>query len=216
MAKKPERNKREQERTGVTYWIDASLFVASIAIVVVVVRLIPLPFWDRVPARVIENLVTSLLVTLILPVFSKFASSLITQKAHDAIPEEKEEEERARLAVAELFAARRERNVIVSSALVFVTAVSAYSLGADKAYYVLATVVLILLWSDQLILAYRIRHGYYATNQHEAREFLRFLIAHIDKTDFSDGNGMKKIFPTPEEIAAASKSIERLPGYAEA
>lgn len=126
------------------------------------------------------------------------------------------QEERARLAVAQLFADKRANNVRASSIFIIALIVSAHEWGAERGYYIVGGVVMILLWSDQLILAYRIRRGYYATNQHEAKEFLRFLLAHADKGDFSDGDGARRIFPTPEELVVGSESGSTLPGYAEA
>jgi hypothetical protein len=117
------------------------------------------------------------------------------------------------LAIAEIFAAKRERSTRLSSALVIAMITYSWITEAKTGYY-LGVIILVLLWSDHLILAYRIRRGYYATNQHEAKELLRFLIAHADKGDFSDGDDLRRIFPTPEEVG--SEHGVRLPGYAEA
>jgi hypothetical protein len=125
-----------------------------------------------------------------------------------------QEQVRSKMAIAELFAAKRKRSMMLSSVLIVAMIIYGLYRRVDMGFY-LGGITLILLWADQLVLAYRIRCGYYATNQHEAREFLRFLVAHADKGGFSDTDGSRKIFPTPEEIAG-SGSVVRLPGYAEA
>lgn len=66
-------------------------------------------------------------------------------------------------------------------------------------YTLLFLIILIgLLYVNQKVLRYRIAKGYYGTNEYEVREIIQFILDHSDKTDFTDGDGMKKLMPDPE------------------
>jgi hypothetical protein len=52
--------------------------------------------------------------------------------------------------------------------------------------------------TNQYILTYRIRHGYYGTTEYESREIINLILKHSNKSDFTDGNGLKELFPEAE------------------
>jgi hypothetical protein len=65
---------------------------------------------------------------------------------------------------------------------------------------------------NQKLLEFRITHGYYGKNSYEAKEMIEFLISHSDKSDFSDGDGIKKLFPLP--IPVTKKQSASISGEA--
>lgn len=54
------------------------------------------------------------------------------------------------------------------------------------------------IYINQKTLEYRIRKGDYGSTEYEAREIISFVLAHSQKTDFIDKDGMKKLMPDPE------------------
>lgn len=127
-----------------------------------------------------------------------------------------EKEGRARLVIAELFANKRNRYATTSTTILLL----AIALNAtQKALHVdsgllpiiTVSVLLVLLWCDQMILRYRIKRGFYGMNQFEAREFLRFLLSHTDKEDFSDQDGARAVFPPVVELLESARTA---PDYA--
>jgi hypothetical protein len=58
--------------------------------------------------------------------------------------------------------------------------------------------LILILFTNQTALEYRIRKGLYGNNEYEAREILQFIIDHADKTDFTSGGKSKKLLPDAE------------------
>lgn len=58
--------------------------------------------------------------------------------------------------------------------------------------------LLIALLINQKALEFRVSRGFFGNNASEAAEFIRFLQAHSDKSDFNDGDKMKRLYPEPE------------------
>jgi hypothetical protein len=56
------------------------------------------------------------------------------------------------------------------------------------------------LYSNQKILDYRIRKGYYGATEYEAMEIIQFILEHAEDIDFTDGTGTKKLMPDPEIV----------------
>lgn len=56
-----------------------------------------------------------------------------------------------------------------------------------------------IIYLNQVILDYRIKKGFYGTNDYEAREIIEFIFTNAEYSDFSSGGGAKKIFPEPEK-----------------
>jgi hypothetical protein len=54
-------------------------------------------------------------------------------------------------------------------------------------FSILALALLLVL--KLLVLLFRVRKGYFGTNSAEAREMIKFLIAHSENIDFNDPNG---------------------------
>jgi hypothetical protein len=67
-------------------------------------------------------------------------------------------------------------------------------------YWLILLIILLAgsLFTSRQLLRYRIRKGYYGTNEDEAREIIQFILEHAEDTDFSSGDGPKKIMPDPE------------------
>jgi len=67
-------------------------------------------------------------------------------------------------------------------------------------YWLMFLVVLLAgsLFANRQLLRYRIRKGYYGTSEDEAREIIQFILEHAEDTDFTDGDGTKKLMPDPE------------------
>lgn len=71
--------------------------------------------------------------------------------------------------------------------------------------------LIIALLANQLVLWYRIRKGYYGNSEYEIKEILRFIRDHSDKSDFNNGDGLKKVFTQSEamerEISNTADSV---------
>jgi hypothetical protein len=65
-------------------------------------------------------------------------------------------------------------------------------------------VVLILLFAsivylNQAIFQYRVKKGFYGTNDYEAREITEFIFINAKHIDFNDGDSVKRISPEAEK-----------------
>jgi len=69
-----------------------------------------------------------------------------------------------------------------------------------------------LIHINQKILEFRIEKGFYGKNEYEAREMVSFLLNHSDKTDFSDGDGLKKLFPKVKDSEQELEAFDGLVG----
>ncbi|CAH8188383.1 hypothetical protein [Vibrio aestuarianus] len=59
-------------------------------------------------------------------------------------------------------------------------------------------VLLLAVFVDQKLIEFRIRKGWYGSNEFETRELIEFITLHSNKDDFNDGSGAKRIIPNPE------------------
>lgn len=84
----------------------------------------------------------------------------------------------------------------------------------DLVVLIIISALILALFINQKILEYRISKGLYGSNEYEAREILRFILSHTDKSNFSDGQGLKEILPTPELESSTDK--ETIEGAVEA
>lgn len=69
-----------------------------------------------------------------------------------------------------------------------------------------------LIHINQKILEFRIEKGFYGKNEYEAREMVSFLLNHSSKTDFSDGDGLKKLFPKVNDSEQELEAFDGLVG----
>jgi hypothetical protein len=60
---------------------------------------------------------------------------------------------------------------------------------------------------------YRIKHGFYGTNEYEAREILNFITSHADKSSFTTGKGLKDVLSAPMEEAHDHDIIPGAKGF---
>lgn len=51
------------------------------------------------------------------------------------------------------------------------------------------------LTASQKILEFRVSRGYFGNNAGEAAEFIKFIQSHSDRSDFNDGDKMRRLFP---------------------
>lgn len=78
----------------------------------------------------------------------------------------------------------------------------------EFSYFLLAlvSVMLLSIHADQQLIRYRIRKGWYGTNEFEAKEIINFIISHSNKDDFNDSGGLKRVIPLPEADAEKEKN----------
>ncbi|HAT2715243.1 TPA: hypothetical protein ACSP71_003187 [Aeromonas hydrophila] len=84
--------------------------------------------------------------------------------------------------------------------------------GSDISQFVLLflAVLLLAVFVDQKLIEFRIRKGWYGSNEFETRELIEFITLHSNKDDFNDGNGAKRIIPNPEaDLAVAHEESKR-------
>ncbi|MCI5177820.1 MAG: hypothetical protein D3911_00585 [Candidatus Electrothrix sp. AW3_4] len=73
--------------------------------------------------------------------------------------------------------------------------------------------LLILLIAKELLIAYRIRKGFFGTNRTEARALIEFLIKNSEDIDFTDSNGNLRRALLPE--AEPTTAEQPLPAFGE-
>lgn len=84
-----------------------------------------------------------------------------------------------------------------------------------NSYVILFLVICItLIHINQKIIEYRISNGLYGKNEYEAREMINYILSHSDKSDFSDGDKLKKLFPQPVEKESSESAFEGALGVA--
>ncbi|MBE3705193.1 hypothetical protein HJ207_21905 [Vibrio parahaemolyticus] len=88
--------------------------------------------------------------------------------------------------------------ILISSIAVYVSSV--WFMNSDINQFVLLFLAFLLLavFVDQKLMEFRVRKGWYGSNEFETRELIEFITLHSDKDDFNDGSGAKRIIPNPE------------------
>lgn len=115
-----------------------------------------------------------------------------------------------RLSVTSLFIRDRfRRNVItyvlLGSALAAGASEHGFSLS-ELSFDILVLTYALILLIDELLLAYRVRRGFYANNEYEARELIAYILQNSDKLDDDDGH--RRIFdPAESETTLVEKII---------
>ena len=56
-------------------------------------------------------------------------------------------------------------------------------------------------------LEYRLRNGFYGTTEYEARELIELILKHADKSDFSDGSGLKELVAEPRRTTDGIRDL---------
>jgi hypothetical protein len=98
--------------------------------------------------------------------------------------------------------------------ILYLALCSAFSLKLNIPLLVVLLICILLVQIRQSLLKFRIERGYYGLNDYEAREMIEFLLNHSEKADFSDGDGMKILFPKPKEIEEKQPDITGPPEVA--
>ena len=75
------------------------------------------------------------------------------------------------------------------------------------------TLLMLAIYINQTILEYRIRKSFYGFNPYEAKEVIQFILLHSDKSDFSDADGLKSVFPEAEMDDVYERLHDLLPGH---
>jgi hypothetical protein len=118
------------------------------------------------------------------------------------------------LSVTSLFLKDRLRSDIITymilAAILFAGIIENRFSSSDRAFdiFVLSYGFLILL--DGMLLAYRVRRGFYGNNEGEAREIITYILRNSDKLD--DGDGTRRIFDSAEPEATLAEKIIPLGG----
>ncbi len=68
------------------------------------------------------------------------------------------------------------------------------SKSIDESILLIWISICLVLILKLYILSFRIKHGYYGNNRKEAIEIINFIISQSENIDFTDGDGLKKIF----------------------
>lgn len=84
---------------------------------------------------------------------------------------------------------------LVSSALVYILFSITWEHELNSSIILFLSVCLALVHVNQKILEYRVSKGLYGRTEYEAREIINYILSHSDKSDFSDGDKLKIIFP---------------------
>lgn len=100
--------------------------------------------------------------------------------------------------------------VLAGSSLVY--AAFSYKHTGQPSLIVLTSpiVILILIILRDRITEYRVRNGFYGSNEYEAREIIKFIISNSKNIDFTDGGKAKKII-SEADLREIQKSINAIP-----
>lgn len=93
------------------------------------------------------------------------------------------------------------RSYAYSFAALAVGFVLHFTLAEPDAAYISIVIPLILLTGltiNQKVLEFRVSRGYFGNNASEATEFIKFIQSHRDKSDFNDGDRIRKLHPESE------------------
>jgi hypothetical protein len=87
-------------------------------------------------------------------------------------------------------------------------AIITYAIGQpfNISIFIFVMLLIVARLADYFLLKYRINQNHYATNEYEARELIALILKHSDKSDFSDGDGLKDLIPEPK-LAHSGKSV---------
>lgn len=87
--------------------------------------------------------------------------------------------------------------VLFTTLILYISIMFILSLTIKKVIIFILLGLILALYVKQKILEYRIKNGYYGTNQSEAREIISFILDNSD--DFNNFNGYDKVFPKIEK-----------------
>jgi hypothetical protein len=77
--------------------------------------------------------------------------------------------------------------------------------------FALVSSLIFAIHLDQNLIEYRIKKGWYGTNEFEAKEIINFIISHSNKDDFNDSGGLKRVIPLPD-VEAENEKAKRFDG----
>lgn len=86
--------------------------------------------------------------------------------------------------------------ILFSTLIFYISSMFILSIEISETVIFILLILILALFIKQKILEYRIKNGYYGTNQYEAREIIDFILENSD--DFDNFNGYKRIFPEIE------------------
>ena len=159
-------------------------------------------------------------------VFNPFFSLLVkTLVLSDSLVRERRQakirEIYPKLSVVKIIQKRREDKIYQARYLLLIATLFCilsnifFDLGISNFFPVIFIATFILLNLESFLFDYRIRKGWYGTNETEAREIVKFILDNSDNIDFTDGGSTKSVI-NPEDIREIAIDLGiQLPGYPE-
>lgn len=144
-------------------------------------------------------------------IFSKFIDVNISNKMA-------KETSSFNLTIADMLFTTKAKHSLVAYALVALAGVLHLAVAAltsksiNNGLLLFLAITFALIHLNQKILEFRIRKGFYGKNEYEAREMVSFLLNHSDKTDFTNGDDLKKLFPVVKESERETECLGGLAG----
>jgi hypothetical protein len=117
--------------------------------------------------------------------------------------------------IISVFIQQQSKNNSIAYCVLFLAVIAhimfVFLLGLEMNIGVIISVLFIVLtlYINEIVLIYRIKHGFYGTNEYEVREILHFITNHADPSNFTTGQGLKDLLPPP--IPEEAHRPERLP-----
>lgn len=171
-------------------------------------------FFDVFPVRNIFYIVDGfVIVTFIINIIKSFFYREAERdiKANEAAQEKQADTspnlntKRSQLAVVELLAEYKSKRNTIASFLLLIS-VSVYVILSSKLGYEINIGIISIVWFlllalyvNQKALTYRIRKGFYGTNEYEAREIIQYILRNSDEEDYFDSNGLRQTFLQPQQ-----------------
>lgn len=122
------------------------------------------------------------------------------------------------LTIAEMLFTTKAKHSLYAYAFIATTAILHFTWAAltsqdiNHGLLLFLAIAFALIHLNQKILEFRIGRGFYGKNEYEAREMVLFLMSHADKTDFTDSDGLKKLFPEVKENDRELEAVNGLLG----
>jgi ABC-type cobalt transport system substrate-binding protein len=104
------------------------------------------------------------------------------------------------LSVVGILALKRERNsnyaisAICIGLMIYLLCSSFAEITTNRAVILILMICVLLIFTREKLISYRVSKGYFGQNESEAREIIKFIINNSENIDFTDGGKRKSLF----------------------
>ncbi|MFC9728387.1 hypothetical protein [Bacillus cereus] len=123
------------------------------------------------------------------------------------------------LAVTELVVRHNAKNNTLAyiyaglSLLVYIVGIRLEIFQPNYIFQLFIILMIVIIFTKQKILEYRLQKGYYGTNEYELRQILRFISDEKNKNYFNGDGSSRKIFPSTEEAVKFESDLKEFEAW---